>query len=260
MSKLRAAGVWLPPYRPPAPHPPVESGTDAPPVIDVNMQWEVDSGHRYVRLPGGGRLYRVCLDHSLAPHDDASPHPDPQPPWTPCHLVMWSPPTRRTTDTTTPSTAADSSAPKKKDRPYFLAELADITIAPDIYNCDDDDHNLMEYEVSFGTQQLLTTELLKRGRVTLATTHPIAIPRWFAPGHAHTEAAELAVITQAQRQRTAQRDHIDHPLWITSTSSAAPPAPTAPASTQPPSPPPDDPPTPCSPRHTPPTQYVNQCQ
>ena len=128
---LRAAGVWLPPYRPPAPHPPVESGTDAPPVIDVNMQWEVDSGHRYVRLPDGGRLYRVCLDHSLAPHDDASPQPDPQPPWTPCHLVMWSPPTRRTTDTTTPSTAADSSAPKKKDRPYFLAELADLTIAPD---------------------------------------------------------------------------------------------------------------------------------
>ena len=75
---LRAAGVWLPPYRPPAPHPPVESGTDAPPVIDVTMQWEVDSGHRYVRLSDGGRLYRVCLDHSLAPHDDASPHPDPQ--------------------------------------------------------------------------------------------------------------------------------------------------------------------------------------
>ena len=32
----------------------------------------------------------------------------------------------------------------------------------------------MEYEVSLGTQQLLTAELLKRGRVTLATTHPIA--------------------------------------------------------------------------------------
>ena len=117
----------------------------------------------------------MCLDHSLAPHVDASPHPDPQPPWTPCHLVMWSPPTRRTADATNPSTAADSSAPKKKDRPYFLAELADLTIAPDIYNCDDDDHNLMEYEVSLGTQQLLTTELLSQGRVTLATTHPIAI-------------------------------------------------------------------------------------
>jgi hypothetical protein len=230
---LRAAGVWLPPYSPPPPHPLVESGTDPPPVIDVTMQWEVDSGHRYVRLPDGGRLYRVCLDHSLAPHDYARPHPEPQPPWTPCHLVDWSPPTRRTADTTTPSTATDSSAPEKKNRPYFLAELADLTIAPDIYNCNDDDHNLMEYEVSLGTQQLLTTELLKRGRVTLATTHPIAIPRWFAPGHASTEAAEHAVITQAQHRRTAQRDHIDHPLWITSTSPATPPPPTAPASTQP---------------------------
>ncbi len=28
----------------------------------------------------------------------------------------------------------------------------------------------------------------------------VAIPRWFAPGHARTEAAEHAVITQAQRR------------------------------------------------------------
>jgi len=141
----------------------------------------------------------------------------------------------------------------KTNRPYFLAELADLTIAPDIYNCDDDDHNLMEYEVSLGTQQLLTAELLKRGRVTLATTHPIAIPRWFAPGHARTEAAEHAVITRAQQLRTAQRDHIDHPLWVTTTSPPAPPPPTAPPSAQPPSPPPDNHLTPRSPQHTPPT-------
>lgn len=185
------------------------------------MQWEVDSEHRFVRRQDGGPLYRVGLDHSLAPHDDAHPHPAPQPPWKPCHLVDWSPPTRRTAgDTARPTDSGDAATPvHKKDRPYFLAALADITIAPDIYTYnDDEDHNLMEYLVSLGTERLLETQLLKQGRITLATGHPIAIPRWFDPGYTHTEATEHAVITEAQRLRTAQRDHIDHPAWITRTS------------------------------------------
>ncbi len=55
-------------------------------------------------------------------------------------------------------------------------------------------------------------------RVTLAARQPAAIPRWFVPGYGSKEAAERAVIAEAQRLRTAPPDDIHHPDWITRTS------------------------------------------
>ena len=89
----------------------------------------------------------------------------------------------------------------------------------------------MQYQVSLGTEKLLAAELLRdnrltlaavellsNNRLTLAARQPAAIPRWFVPGYASKEAAERAVIAEAQRLRTAPPDDIHHPDWITRTS------------------------------------------
>lgn len=132
---------------------------------------------------------------------------------------MWSPPTRRGAGGAASTDDSGDAGPTcDKDRPYFHAELADLTIAPDIYTYHREGHNLMQYQVSLGTEKLLTAELLRQGRLTLAAPQPTAIPRWFAPGYARMEAAERAIVTDAQRLRTARRDHIDHPGWIMRTS------------------------------------------
>jgi len=94
-----------------------------------------------VRRQGGGSLQRVGLDHSLTPCDGADPRPPPTPPWRPCHLVMWSPPTRAPAN-------ADEDDDTGDDRPYFHSELSDLTLAPDLYTYHRDGHNVMEYKMT----------------------------------------------------------------------------------------------------------------
>lgn len=216
---LRAAGALQPPYQPPPPHPPTAAGGPHPPTVDVSQAWEVDSAHRFVRRQGDGHLLHVGLDHGLTLCDTADPHPPPLRPWRPCHLVMWSPPRRRSAGGSASADAdADEGPDRGADRPYFLSELADLTIAPDIYTYHRDEHNLMQYQVCLGTEKLLAAELHRRGDLTLAATRPAAIPRWFAPGYTHREARERAVIADAQRLRTARPGDIHHPAWIRRTS------------------------------------------
>ncbi len=100
----------------------------------MTLLWEVDSAHRFAQRQGGGQLQRVGPDHGLTPCDTADPNP-PLPPWRPCHLVMWSPPARRGAGGggAAADDDDDDGPPRSKDRPYFLSELSDLTIAPDIY-------------------------------------------------------------------------------------------------------------------------------
>lgn len=163
-------------------------------------------------------MHSIGADHCLSPCSATSPHP-PRPPWQPCHVVMWSPPVKR--QARQPH-AADGEEPPSTDRPYFYGVLSDLTIAPDIYTYHRDNDNLMQYRVALGTEKLLTTALLAQNRLTLTAPQPAVIPRWFAPGYAHQEAAERATIIEAQHIRHAPADDIRHPDWITRTSLPAP--------------------------------------
>ena len=140
---------------------------------------------------------------------------------------MWSPPTRAPAN-------ADEDDDTGDDRPYFHSELSDLTLAPDLYTYHRDGHNVMKYKVRLGTEKLLFDDLRRQNELTLAAKQPAAIPRWFTPGYAHTEAKEAAVITAAHGIRTARADRLDHPDWITRTSPQD--APASPSASTPPSP------------------------
>jgi exonuclease III len=233
---LQAADAWLPPYHPPSPHSPTCPDPRLAPALDPHAEWEVNAAHTHVRPSGGGPLFTINADHSLAPADESS-DVQPLPPWRACHIVCWSAAKERSRSPPCPSSSPPGSRSQNTGRPYFYCELADLTFAPDAYTFHKDDHNLMQYRVSLGTEKLLLDDLVRRGEATLATTRPTAIPRWFSPGYQSEEAKEAGVIRAAdslyQSLRGAAAFVVEPPTWLVHSSSQRQPQPPSPATAAP---------------------------